>query len=156
MTLLIVGFDPGKTFSLCLIDAISGKIILLYSDKNKNIDFIIKKIFQYGTPIYLGFDKKNISSSIKKISRRLKINIINPDEDLKIEKKRKLIRGYTDLSINNKHELDALASAIYAYKRINPIINKLRNKIKDENKLEEILFMLSKKKIKNIKESFVL
>lgn len=153
--LLIVGFDPGKTFSLCLINAISGEIILLYSDKNKDVNFVIKKIFQYGTPICLGFDRKNLNSSIKKIATRLNVIIINPEEDLKIEKKRKLIRD-VNLKINNKHESDALASALYAYKKINPIINKIKNKIKDEEKLKEILFLLFKKRIKNIKEAIKL
>jgi len=157
--LLIIGYDPGKTFSLSLIDVISGKLLLVYSDKNKSINFVIKKIFQYGTPLCLGFDKKNLSSNLVNIARRLRIAIIHPETDLKITKKRNLIKSYfkehreTIITLNNKHEMDSLASAIYAYKKIKPLINKLKNEINSEEKIKEVLFLLFKKKVKNIKEA---
>jgi len=117
---VVVGFDPGKTFSLVLIDT-KGNIRLIYSDKNKSIDFVIKKIIEYGKPICLAYDKKNINKNIQKLSRKLKIFVILPKEDLKKEKKKKLIKSFLKnkkVEIKNKHEFDALASAIFGYKRI--------------------------------------
>jgi predicted RNase H-like nuclease (RuvC/YqgF family) len=118
--MLIVGFDPGKTFGLALID-VEGKIRLVYSDKNKGIDFVIRKIIQFGKPLCIAYDKRIINKSVQEISRKLKIFIILPKEDLKRKKKKEMIREFfrdKKIKIKNKHEFDALASAIFGYKKI--------------------------------------
>ncbi len=130
---LIVGFDPGKTFGLVLID-VYGKIRLIYSDKNKGINFIIRKIIEYGKPLCIAYDKKILNRSVQEISRKLKIFIIFPKEDLKKEKKKKIIKSFLKnkrVEIKNKHEFDALASAIFGYK-------KLRKYLKDTENISKL------------------
>lgn len=120
---LIVGFDPGTTYGLVLLD-LNGNLILIESGKEKSINGIIRTIIKHGNPIAIGWDKKILNKKICQIATKLNLIIFKPIEDLKVKKKKWLIRKFflkkisKKIKISNKHERDALVSALIALKQI--------------------------------------
>lgn len=126
---LVVGFDPGKTSALSLIDILLNKVVFISSFNEKNLKFIIRKITNYGIPLFVGYDKNKACKKIDVLARKLNLIKVYPKEDLKISKKRKIVREFlqnnNNICLNNKHEFDSLAIAIYTFKKIKPILNKI-------------------------------
>lgn len=131
---LIVGIDPGTTSAYCALDT-EGNVMALNSGKQLTINDIIFNLNQLGRIVAIGTDKRKVPFFVEKISIKLGSRIIYPEEDIPVKEKFRLSEN---IELKNNHELDALASAKYAFVKIEPLLNKIKRVLKEENK--EALF----------------
>lgn len=143
----IVGIDPGTTTALALVN-LEGELLELKSGKNLSDSRIRRFISEIGNPIIIATDISSPPKKVEKISSSFSSRLFYPEEDLKRELKEDLTRHYEE--VTNKHEKDALASALYALKRINPLVNKVKQELEREGK-ENLYKKVSKKVLLNRK-----
>ncbi len=130
--LIIVGIDPGTTLGYAVLD-LNGDVIEKDSSKSFNLNSLIKKVIQHGRVLAVGCDKKSTPSFVKQFATKVGAKLIHPYNDLKVEEKKKLAEHrifYDD------HQMDAIASAIFAFKEIKGLIKKVelyteRNRCED-------------------------
>jgi len=127
---LIVGIDPGTTAAYCVLDG-EGNIVALDSGKHLTPSSIIFSLNQLGRVIIIGTDKRKTPYSVEKISIKLGAKIISPEEDISVRDKFRLSENS---ELRNNHELDALASARYAFKKIESLLTKIKTTLKEVGK----------------------
>jgi uncharacterized protein len=132
--LMIAGVDPGTTVGACLLD-LNGNLVKVFSYRNISQSFLITEFIKYGKVIILSTDKKFIPEYIRQLSANIGARIIAPKEDLSIHEKANLINGITGLK--NNHEKDAYASALMAFRKIKPMINRIDQIIEREHLNDE-------------------
>src|SRR3989344_2700831 len=130
--LLIVGIDPGITTAYAALD-IEGKLIKTNSSKNFDLNQLISEIIKIGKVILVGTDKSRTPNLVYMFATKLGAKIISPNEDLKVDEKRKMILGF---SFEDGHQADAIASALFAFKSAKPLFNKIDSFAHDSKKLE--------------------
>ncbi len=124
---IIVGIDPGTTVGLAIVD-LDGKLVFLKSKKGWSLEGVVSAISDHGRPIVVSTDKSSPPEFVRRISASFGSILFSPDEDINLEFKRDIARKY---KTENDHERDALASAIYAYKRVRPKIEKIRSVMRE-------------------------
>ncbi|MAG91485.1 hypothetical protein CMO83_02315 [Candidatus Woesearchaeota archaeon] len=128
--LLIVGIDPGTTTGYAVLD-IQGNLIHLNSSKQLELKSLISQTMKLGKAILVGTDKSKIPNLVEMFSTKLGARVVNPEEDLKVLEKRKIINGF---GVNDNHQGDALASALFAYKAIKPLLDRIDFFVKENKK----------------------
>ena len=107
---------------------------------------MIAEIANYGLPIIIGTDKKNIPSFVQAVATKMGAKVISPNEDLGVDEKKVIIKERSKQNIAaNDHESDALACALFAYKKIRSLISKIKNhlaEIQHENLLEDVFKLI--------------
>lgn len=119
--LLIVGVDPGTTLGYAVID-FEESIVKIGSEKNLDLSSLISKIIKLGKPLIVAGDKEYNPDFVDRLAVKLGARVISPDYDLKVSEKRELTKEY---ETGNQHEMDALASAIFAFKKIGSLLKKI-------------------------------
>src|SRR3989344_6609699 len=128
--LLVVGIDPGTTTAYAALD-LSGNVISVKSAKNLGINALLAEVMQLGKIVVIGTDKAKIPSLVEDFSAKTGARIVYPKEDLKVEEKKSMVREF---KTENEHQDDALASSLFAFKRINPVLDRIDSYAKDNNK----------------------
>ena len=153
--LIIIGVDPGTTKGYAILD-LNGNILDVNSSKKLDIDKITENAIKFGKPLLIGTDVKKTPRFVEKIASSLGAKIYKPKINLKSMHKTKLVNKFLknrDFEVSNKHENDALISAILAYKSIKPLLKKIEDKYTNEKYLiDEIKNLVLKEHI-NIKEA---
>ncbi len=119
--LLIVGVDPGTTLGYAAID-FEGNIIKLHSEKNLDLNLLISELIKFGRPLIVAGDKEYNPDFIARLAVKLGARVICPDYDLKVSEKREIAKEF---ETGNQHEIDALASALFALKKIGSLLKKI-------------------------------
>ncbi len=119
--LLIVGIDPGTTLGYAAID-FEGNILKIGSEKNLDMGSLISKLIKPGKPLIVSSDKEYNPEFVNRLGVKLGARVIGPDYDLKVSEKRELVKEF---KTNDQHEIDALASAFFALKKISPLLKKI-------------------------------
>lgn len=125
--LLIAGIDPGETKSYALVD-IEGNLIKVNSSKHYSLESLLKEISSQGRVILVGTDVNPCPKLVRKVASALKAGLFIPQENLLVRKKQSLnneFRKSTNQKMKNKHQKDALAIALLAWKSLNPLFNKI-------------------------------
>jgi len=151
--LTIIGIDPGTTKGYAVLD-INGNILEVKSSKKLNESEITKEVLKYGEPILVGTDVKKVPGFVEKIASSLGARIFKPKINMQGRHKNKLVKKFLkkkNFEIMNKHENDALISAVFAYKSIKPLLHKIESKYSKLN-TEEIKNLVLKEDI-NIKRA---
>jgi predicted RNase H-like nuclease (RuvC/YqgF family) len=144
--LIILGIDPGNTLGYSIL-SIDGKLIKCNSSRTIDFSLLIKEIISYGKVIAVGCDKKKAPDFVYDFSVKVGALLISPKEDLLVNEKKEMVKGY---NFEDSHQLDSLASAIFAYNSLKNIILKIENYVKKNNLLdikEDILFLVIKNRI---------
>lgn len=128
--LLIVGIDPGTTTAYAVLD-LNGNVVSVKSAKNLGINALLVEVTQLGKIVVIGTDKAKIPSLVEDFSAKTGARIIYPKEDLKVEEKRSMAREF---KTENEHQYDALASSLFAFRRIKPVIERIDSYAKENNK----------------------
>ncbi|MFH1210477.1 MAG: DUF460 domain-containing protein [archaeon] len=128
--LLIAGIDPGTTLGYALLD-LNGKIVKTRSSKQLEMSSLILEMIKEGRVVIIGTDKGKTPKFIEKLSSKIGARVIKPQEDMSVEEKRETTKEY---DFKDEHEKDALASALYAFKRIRGLLNKIDNYLKEKGK----------------------
>ena len=119
--LLIVGVDPGTTVGYAAID-FEGNLVKVHSEKDFDMGTLISDVIKLGKPLIVASDKQYNPDFVEKFAIKLGARLIGPDYDLKVSEKRDAVREY---ETGNQHEMDSLASAVFALKKINPLLKKI-------------------------------
>lgn len=130
--LLVIGIDPGTTTAYALLD-VNGKVIELYSAKELSVDTVIAKITSVGIPVCVGCDKAKIPAFVERFAVQVSAKLFSPPEDIRIDEKRKLTKS---VNFKNNHEMDALASAIFAYNRVESLFRRVDKFLETKKKTE--------------------
>lgn len=131
--LLIVGIDPGVTIGHAVLD-IEGSLIHLNSSKELDLRHLISKTINLGKIVLVGTDKTKVPHLVQKFATNFGADVLSPEEDLKVEEKRKMTSNFT---FDDEHQGDALASALFAYKETKPLLDKI-DFFAEENKKHNI------------------
>jgi predicted RNase H-like nuclease (RuvC/YqgF family) len=118
---VITGIDPGATTAYAVLD-IDGNILSTGSSKELSISAVINEVYKTGKPFAAGCDKKTAPHLLKEFSAKTGAKIISPPEDLTVEEKTAL----ANIRTRNSHEMDALASARYAFNTLRGTIEKAK------------------------------
>lgn len=129
--LYVAGLDSGAISAYFLID-LDGNIIEFNSYRNSSPDKITFELTKKGRIVLLGSDVKPASSLTKKISQRIGARILEPEHNPGFFEKIKVVDDFlkkqkAKIPIKNKHEKDALASALFGLKQINTLLAKINN-----------------------------
>jgi len=132
MKLLIAGIDPGTTVGYAFLD-LDGKPVLVGSSKELSLDDVVEKARKIGKPIIIGCDKGKTPSFVEKFCAKFNAKLVGPSEDmLVIEKKRTVASHKT----KNNHEMDALASALFAFKKSKSLFSRVDKYLAAKNRPE--------------------
>ncbi len=126
--LLIVGIDPGTTTAYAAL-SLDGRLVAHGSRKGMDADAAIREVMLHGKPLAIGTDKAKTPGMVEGVAANLGARIINPPEDLPVAEKRDLTEGDPGA---NAHEKDAIASARYAHKRLEPLLRRIRSSFDDQ------------------------
>jgi len=143
---LIAGIDPGTTVGWAVFD-LTGRLVAAGSRKELDLDSLIAKLTSIGKIIIVGSDKAKIPSFVQEAATKLGARVIGPLQDIRVDEKRRMTAEH---SFSNTHEMDALASALIAFKKVNPLLNKIGMFLEREKKLglfEDVAELVIKEEI---------
>ncbi len=143
---LVAGIDPGTTVGWAVLD-LHGKVLAVGSQKELDLDSLVALLTKLGKGIVIGSDKAKIPSFVEETATKLGARLVGPAQDVRVDEKRVMT---SHLSFNNTHEMDALASALIAFKKIQPLLNKIRIFLEREKKLglfEDVAELVLKEEI---------
>jgi len=149
---IIVGIDPGTTKGYAILD-LEGNLLKLTSSRNISAETILKDITSIGQPVIIGTDVIPAPRVVRKIATATGAKIVYPEASLDTKRKRKLTSPYgKELSKENldKHKLDSLAAANYAFKKVRNQLEKIRIVLNEQKKLhleKEVRTIVLKKDI---------
>ncbi len=118
---IIIGLDPGTTLGYAVLD-IDGNIIAVKSSRQHRISNLIKELIGYGKIVIVASDVHPAASIVKKLASKTGARLMQPSSTLRIKDKKRLTSKH---NYSNAHERDALAAAIYSFKRIRSLLKKV-------------------------------
>jgi len=150
---VIVGFDAGLNSAVAILST-EGELLKLSSFRGYNRGLIINEILKVGRPILISTDKKETPKAVKDLARSFGCRVLRPKRDLSREEKEEIIKEHKD-RIKDEHQLDALASALFAYRKIKRKIELIEGYLKERDLIEykdHVLFYFFKIKGINIEQ----
>lgn len=129
---IIVGFDPGLTVGIAILD-LKGSVISTKSFKEISRSDIIKHIINYGKVVLVATDVYPPPKMVKKLASTLNSKIYSPGKTFTVSSKTELVDSYLNEisypdSPGNAHERDALAAAIKTYKHYQKKLNQIEKR----------------------------
>jgi len=136
--LLIAGVDPGTNKAYALMD-LSGKLVSSKAFKNESSSVILRAIQHKGNVIAISSDVTPVPAAVKRLAAQLGCDTLEPrinhtylDKIHVVDKWLKEQDKY--IPLENRHEKDALAAALYGYKRLKPLIKRIEDHLKATDK----------------------
>ena len=151
---LIVGYDPGITSAISILD-MHGNLISLVSKRDARKGDVIKIISEFGRPVIISTDKNPLPRSVGKLARNLGVKPFYPEMSLSHAEKEELVREL-EVKTKNRHEADALAASIKAWKNYRELSIKVSNTLRQLNLtdlFDAVLEKLLKKESYSIHEA---
>ncbi len=129
---MIVGIDPGTTVGWAVLD-IDGNFVAVGSRRNFDLDSIVATLVPHGKVLIVGSDKFKLPSLVHEVATKMGAKAVFPSQDLRVDEKRFMTEKF---SFNNSHEMDALACAVFACKKIQPLVKRVRSSLTRRNRLD--------------------
>jgi predicted RNase H-like nuclease (RuvC/YqgF family) len=129
---IIVGVDPGTTTAIAVLDT-DGNLLSLMSKRNMSKSDVSRKILKYGKPVMVGADRRPSPEAVEKLAAVFSARLVAPEENLSRKDKNRLAKEFlknSDFETSNRHERDALASAVYAYNTVKPTMLRIDHRLK--------------------------
>ena len=129
----MVGIDPGTTAGVAVLD-LDGNLVLLESGKNLPMSEITELISSAGMPVVITSDIAPPPRIIERIASSFGARLYYPKELLSKREKLTIVKEFADeremdeTPWRNQHEKDALASVLYAWRRLRPLIRRVKRK----------------------------
>lgn len=120
MDYFFVGYDPGLTSAIALVD-MKGGLAGVKSGRELKESEAIEFIRAFGKPVFVCADKTPVPAAVEKLASIFETGVFAPTAVLSVDEKKGLCRG---LALENAHERDAAAAALNAY---NFHLNKIKN-----------------------------
>jgi len=128
----ILGIDPGSTAAICLL-SLDGKARFLLSGKSLSRADIIRQVYERGIPVMVATDVSPVPHFVKKIASTVNAELFVPKKEISVAEKQEIAREFSDgIRIRNAHERDALTAAVYAYRALQPKLQQIDRKIREE------------------------
>jgi len=151
---IIVGFDPGTTAALAILDT-KGEILLLKSKRGFKKGEIIDAITRIGKPLIVAGDRYPLPKSVEKLASSLGCRYYHPRKSLSNADKVKLVEDFKE-RIEDDHERDALASALEAFKAHSSVFERTENILSSlglSDLYDRIVELVITGKVENITEA---
>ncbi|RLF06764.1 MAG: hypothetical protein DRK00_00595 [Thermoprotei archaeon] len=131
---LIVGVDPGVSTGVAAL-SLKGELKLLMSGRELGRGQVARMLTERGIPIIVASDVNPPPLYVRKLAATLNASLLTPPRSLTVEEKRELVNKYLEgleipLKVRDAHQRDALAAALYAYRRLSPKFAEVREKIR--------------------------
>ena len=144
----ILGIDTGIAFAVAVLD-LDGRLCLIKCGKGREKEAILEEILSNGGIKYVAFDRAKAPKEIKQISAILGAELCLPERNLPSKRKERLLKKFEKrsgikLDRLNKHEKDALSSALYCYSLLEKRIKKLTDKIPKVTQKEKYEYLKGK------------
>lgn len=110
---IIVGLDPGTTTGIAALN-LGGELVDLISARAMSSSDVIEWIAARGRPLVVATDVFPTPGAVEKVKRAFNAVLFSPGTDIPAEEK---IAMAKEFSYKNDHERDALAAAVYAFKK---------------------------------------
>lgn len=140
--LVLLGVDPGATIGYAFLD-VSGNLLETNSSKNSSLSSLRLKAISLGKTILVSTDKNPAPKFALALSKSLGARLFFPKQDLRIQEKKDLIKEF---KTKNNHQRDALSSILFAYKKITPVLAKIKKHTTQEN-FEQVTSLVITKKL---------
>lgn len=137
---IIVGFDPGLTAGIAIMD-LKGNILSVKSFKEISRAEIIYNIINYGKAVLISTDVYPPPKMVKKLATTLNAKIHHPARDMSVGTKIELVESYlgqsnqerskvvaSELIPQDAHQRDALAASIRTYKSYQKKLEHIENR----------------------------
>lgn len=128
--LLIVGIDPGITTAYAVLN-LDGRVLKLKSARDLYLSRLLEEITAVGKVLIVGTDVHYNPGLIEKFAARVGAKILSPKEDMKIGLKERMTSFYKP---RDDHQRDALAAALQALKRVQPLFEKVNVTLREQGK----------------------
>ncbi|WGI16888.1 DUF460 domain-containing protein [Methanonatronarchaeum sp. AMET-Sl] len=122
---LFVGVDPGTTTGIGVLD-LDGELVEVCSARDLSFNDVVEFVVDLGNVVVVATDVSPAPDFVEQLSTVLDAVLWVPDSSLKQEVKRDLVREY---SCSDKHQVDALAAAIKAYKTMKSKLQRVESNI---------------------------
>jgi hypothetical protein len=159
---LIVGIDPGIGTGIAILD-LNGNLLHLSSRRDEHKSKLIRDIIDHGSAFIIAVDVFPAPKTVEKIASSLGALMWVPRRSMTNAEKSKTIKAFKkeyrkatggrELKLGDKHEKDALAAALRAFKTNRTFFIKVRDALRKdraEGLLDEIVPMLMKDESENI------
>jgi len=113
----IVGVDPGLTSAIAAV-TLNGEPLYIESGRGWGYREVLKKLTKTCEPVVVASDVNPPSDLVYKLASELNAILYIPLKILSLTEKRKLSREFIEkhkITLNNEHEVDALAAALKAF-----------------------------------------
>lgn len=127
---MIVGVDPGTTVGWAIL-SLKGEVVSVGSRRNIDSDSLLKEIMNKGRALVVGCDKAKTPFLAQSIAAKFGAKVVSPNYDLLVDEKRELAKHF---KTDNAHELDALASALFAYNKVLPLLRRVERALEKDGK----------------------
>ncbi len=131
---VIVGIDPGTTTGIAILD-LDGDVVLVWSRKNAGKAEISKVISRAGIPVIISCDTNPPPRMVERIAATFSSRLEVPKEDFLRKEKYLMTRGFNssgngeEKAYRNRHERDALASALYGWGRVKNLVSRIDKRV---------------------------
>ncbi len=120
----IVGFDPGTTSAIAVLD-LDRNVLLLKSMRNAGFDEIVGEVGSAGKPVVIACDVSPAPEVVRKLAASFDAYLSIPEMDMGVGEKALLAGAYAP---EDNHQRDSLAAALGSAGRLNGLIEKARSK----------------------------
>lgn len=120
----IVGFDPGTTSAIAVLD-LDRNVLLLKSMRNAGFDEIVGEVGSVGKPIVVACDVSPVPDVVRKLAASFDAYLSVPDMSMEVGEKTRLARAYAP---EDNHQRDSLAAALASAGRLSVLIEKARGR----------------------------
>jgi hypothetical protein len=144
MRSLIIGIDPGISTGVAIL-SLHGELIHMSSRRDENKTKLAREILDHGSPMLIAVDVHPAPHTVEKIASSLGAMMWVPARSMMVSEKNKLIKvfkkeykdsssgGRGELKLEDKHERDALAAALRAFKTQRTFFIKVEDSLRKDN-----------------------
>jgi predicted RNase H-like nuclease (RuvC/YqgF family) len=111
---VVVGIDPGTTTAVAVVD-LDGEVLNVTSSRSSDTAEVIEWIIERGRPVVVAADVRSMPSTVEKIRRSFDAVGWTPEDDLRVVDKKRATSD-NEYRLENDHERDATAAAVFAYR----------------------------------------
>lgn len=134
MRSIIVGFDSGLTSGIAIL-SLQGNVIFLKSFRSADKGVLINEILKKGRPILIATDKRETPKGVKELAASLGCKVFRPKRDLSREEKEEIVKE-SEVEVEDDHQLDALAAALFAFKKLKRRLLIIESYLRKRNSLD--------------------
>jgi uncharacterized protein len=161
MRSLIVGIDPGTETGIVILD-LQGSVVHISSQRSAGANEVIRTLTKFGRPLVIAVDVSHVPGMVEKIVSSTGAGLFVPERSFSTKEKHFIVKEFVkdykriagiELHFSSKHERDALAAAVKAWRSIRQLIKKVDQTLTKENAdhcLDDVLQMIVRQESKNI------